>query len=151
MKSITTWLLGGALLASLSWNWKLAEAGTAPTAAPAAVCGTEASCTLDLACAELAPGQEERLAAVCARSCAESDALERRADALQGELIAGLSAEEIDRAATTRLIAEVAELRRQSLAACVEGILGVREVLSAGEVRALLERCGHAPGATSCK
>lgn len=151
MKSISNWLLGGALLASLSWNWKLAEAGAAPVTAPAAACGTEASCTLDLACAELAPEAERRLAEVCARSCAESDELERRADALQAELLASLSAETIDRGATTRLIGEVTELRRRSLAACVEGILGVREVLSAGEVRALLERCGQGDGGGSCK
>jgi hypothetical protein len=147
MRSISTWLLGGALAASLSWNWRLARDEGPATAD----CAASESCTLDLACAELAPEQEARLAAICARSCGESDQLERRADELQAELLGGLSATEIDRTATAKLIGEVAELRRQSLAACVEGILGVREVLSPAEVRALLERCEHAPGSASCK
>ena len=149
MKTISSWLLGGALAASLSWNWKLAGADEVP--APRTACGTDETCALDLNCAALAPEQEQRLAAICARSCAESDRLERRADALQAELLASLSQAEIDPAATARLVDEVAELRRQSLASCVEGILGVREVLSPGEVRALLERCSHAPGASACK
>lgn len=147
MKTISTWLLGGALAASLSWNWKLQRDGHAASAA----CGARESCTLDLACAELTPEQAERLSAICARSCGESERLEQRADELQAELLGSLSAAEVDRAATTRLIAEVCELRRAALAACVEGILGVREVLSAGEVRALLERCGHAPNGASCR
>lgn len=147
MRSISTWLLGGALAASLSWNWTLQRKEHETPA----TCATAESCTLDLACAELAPGEEQRLSAICARSCGESDRLEQRADELQTELLGSLSAAEVDRAATTRLIAEVSELRRAALAACVEGILGVREVLSADEVRALLERCEHAPGAKSCR
>jgi hypothetical protein len=149
MRSISTWLLGGALTASLTWNWTLQRAGAAPAAR--AECGTTESCALDLSCAALAPEEEQRLAAICARSCAASDELERRADLLQAELLGSLSGEEIDRAATTRLVGEVTELRRQSLEKCVEGILGVREVLSAEDVRALLERCTHAPGSSSCK
>ena len=146
---LSTWLLGGALAASLSWNWNLRREQSA--AAVASTCAATESCTLDLSCAELAPEQEQRLTAICARSCGESDRLERRADELQAELLAGLAAADVDRAATARLVAEVSELLRQALAACVDGILGVREVLSPDEVRTLLERCEHAPGASSCR
>jgi hypothetical protein len=149
MKTITSWLphwlLGGALAASLTWNWKLLERGgeSAPACASEEACGT-ASCTLELDSLPLDPEQKAALDEMCARSCGESDRLERRADELQRELLASLSAESVDRAAAEKLVGEVGELRRRSLASCVEGILGVREVLGADEVRALLERCEHA-------
>jgi hypothetical protein len=89
----------------------------------------------------LEPAVREELSALCTDTCGESDQLELRADELQAQLLAALAAPAVDRAATTRLIGEVAELRKRSLEACVEGILGVREVLGADEVRALVERC----------
>ena len=146
MKTLSNWLLGGALAASLTWNWKnLRDADAAP-ADRAQECelgldflgGSRTTLSLD---------KQAALDEVCRRSCGESDRLERRADELQRELLASLSAETVDRAATEELVAEIGELRRQSLATCVDGILGVRSVLSGAEVRALLERCEH----SSCK
>ena len=81
---------------------------------------------------------------MCASSCGESDRLERRANELQAKLLASLATAEVDEAATTRLVDEVSELRRRSLASCVAGILGVREVLSPAQVKALLASCEHA-------
>jgi hypothetical protein len=142
MKSLVSWLLGGALLASLSWNWQsYCEQRANPKRATAPQCAPGASCALDTACMGLEPAVREELSALCTDTCGESDQLERRADELQAELLAALAAPAVDRAATTRLIGEVAELRKRSLEACVEGILGVREVLGADEVRALVERC----------
>lgn len=147
MKTISSWLLGGALAASLTWNWRLAgQAGAQPACASAPSCATE-SCTLDPGGMPLDPAQKAALDQVCARSCGESDRLERRADELQRELLASLSAETVDRAAAEKLVDEVSELRRRSLASCIEGILGVRAVLDGEQVRALLERCEH----TTCK
>ena len=154
MKTITNWLLGGALAASLTWNWKQYERGDAPPA-PASTesCGP-ASCALEADAApldgaaldgvSLDPAQRAALNEVCARSCGESDRLERRAEELQRELLASLSAESVDRAAAEKLVNEVSDLRRRSLTSCVEGILGVRSVLSGEQVRGLLERCEQA-------
>ncbi len=152
MKTLTTWLLGGALAASLTWNWNLRrDAAAAAAFGSAATCGSTTACTLSAEELGIAPELATELGALCARSCGESDRLEQRANELQAELLAGLSAESVDEAATTKLVAEVAELRRRSLAACVQGILGVRAVLAPAQVRALLERCepgaACAPGA----
>jgi len=148
MKTLSNWLLGGALAASLTWNWTyLRDASADPTND-----GCSAKCDLDLeflggSRTTLSPAKKAALDEVCQRSCGESDRLERRADELQRELLASLSDETVDEAAAEKLVAEISDLRRRSLATCVEGILGVRSVLSGDEVRALLERCEH----TGCK
>lgn len=152
MKTITSWLLGGALAASLTWNWKLYDRGDGLAPASSGESCDPASCALELDAAPfdgvaLDPAQRAALDDLCTRSCGESDRLERRADELQRELLASLSAETVDRAAAKKLVDEVGELRRRSLASCVEGILGVRSVLSGDQVRVLLERCEH----TSCR
>lgn len=139
--ALSTWMLGGALVASLTWNWTLAREPEAPAVSCATSCSSE---TLDL---DLDAEQRAALDAVCARSCGESDALERHADELQRALLASLSAETVDAAAAAKLVDEVSALRKRSLQSCVAGILGVREVLSGEDVRALLERCEH----TSCR
>jgi hypothetical protein len=141
MKTISSWLLGGALAASLTWNWKLADAGLgAGSAADSTRCAT-GGCALEADALPLDPARKAALDELCARSCGESDRLERRADELQRELLASLSDATVDRAAVQELVAQVGELRRLSLASCVEGVLGVRSVLGPAEVRALLERC----------
>ena len=149
MKMLSSWLLGGALAASLTWNWThLRGADAAPNGMD---CATQ-ECELGLeflgdSRTTLSAEKKAALDDLCRRSCAESDRLERRADELQRKLLASLSAETVDRAATEELVAEIGELRRRSLASCVEGILGVRSVLSGDEVRALLECCEK----SSCK
>ena len=147
MKTISTWLLGGALAASLTWNVTLTRRAEGATSGESRQSCTSEGCTLELDGMPLDPAQKAALDQVCARSCGESDRLERRADELQHELLASLSAETVDKAAAEKLADEVSELRRRSLASCVEGILGVRSVLSGDQVRALLERCEH----TSCR
>jgi heavy-metal resistance protein len=155
MRTLTSWLLAGALAASLTWNWTLQRtsgaAGVAPEvdAAADATCTSSASCSLGGEELGLDPDVRAALDALCARTCAESDRLERRANELQDQLLASLSAPTVDEAATAKLVAEVAELRRQSLASCVAGILGVRQVLSPEQVKTLLARCEH--GAASCR
>lgn len=144
MKTLTTWLLGGALAASLTWNWTLLRASQ-----PTAACASEASCALEATELGLAPELAQEIEALCARSCGESDRLERRANELQAELLAGLSLEQVDAAATARLVDEVGALRQRSLESCVQGILDVRKVLTPEQVRALLARCEH--GAASCR
>jgi hypothetical protein len=146
MRTLSTWMLGGALAASLTWNATLFRRGPP---SPSETRGSAESCALAAGELGLDAERARRLGELCARSCGESDRLERRADELQRALLAGLSAPEVDAAATTRLVDEVSELRRRSLASCVEGILGVRELLSAEEVRAFLARCEH--GGATCR
>jgi len=142
MKTLTPWLLGGALAASLSFNWTLYQ-----RAASALDCGSATSCAMGSSAIALDPAQRAAVDGLCQRSCAAADELERRADARQKELLASLSQPSVDPAAAHALVDEVSELRRQSLAACVEGILGVRAVLDGEQVRALLESCER----TNCK
>jgi len=138
MKTISSWLLGGALAASLTWNWKLHT--ERPMAASGESCAESCAAGLDLG-SVADPEKKEALEAVCKRSCGESDRLEQQAEELQRELVASLSADTVDRAAVGNLVAQIGELRRRSLESCVEGILGVRSVLSGEEARALLEHC----------
>jgi hypothetical protein len=154
---MTSWCLAGALAASLTWNWTqhrgalAGAAGAVPASASAedSACAGAASCSLGGEELAFDPAVQDALAELCQSSCGESDLLERRADELEAELLASLSAPTLDPAATARLVDEVGELRKRSLAACVEGILGVREVLSPAQVHSLLARCEA--GAASCR
>jgi Spy/CpxP family protein refolding chaperone len=139
-KTILAWLLAGALAASLSWNWRQLEARTS-----AGVDCATGSCSIEGL--ELAPEQRAALEELCARSCRESDRLEREADELQRELLAGLAKPEVDAEASRHLADEVSELRRRSLRSCIEGILEVREVLTPEQIAAMLGNCEQA----SCK
>ncbi len=145
-KTLTTWLLGGALAASLTWNWK--HAGLASESRPE---DTHSTCcsSVDSATLGLEPDQEARLASLCQRSCGESERLERRAGELQRELLARLASPDLERDSVRGLVAEIAELRRQALQACVEGILDVRSLLSPRQARELLQACAR--GAGSCR
>jgi hypothetical protein len=139
MRTLTLWLLGGALLASLTWNLKLVRERQAPVV-PAAHAALE-GCDLSSMCSADDPERCAKLADLCARACGESDRLEDRAAALQVELLSVLSAAEVDTAEAERLVDAIALSRRQALAACVTGVLDVRDVVPREQVRVLLERC----------
>ena len=150
MKTFTTWLLGGALAASLTWNFDLYRRSTATAGGNGASGGAASAMSCDGTSCSLAGGDlgldpelQAQLSQLCATSCGESDRLERQANELQAQLLEGLSAATVDEAATAKLVDQVSELRRRSLASCVAGILGVRKVLAPEQVRALLARCEH--------
>ena len=145
-RTLTTWLLGGALAASLTWNWR--QSCRAAGAEPA--CIAAQSCTaLDPAQLGLDQSQQKNLAKLCQRSCGESDRLEQRADELQRELLAKLARPELGEADAHELVQEICELRQRSLEACVAGILEVRSLLTPEQVEALLAQCQH--GEASCR
>ena len=145
-RTLATWGLAGALAVSLAWNWKqLPAASPAPAAPEAAVCA-EAGCVSGLDALCLQPAQSAALDAVCETACAATDRLAQQADALERTLLERIARSEVDAAEARRLADEVSDLRRQSLAACVEGILRVREVLTPVQRDELVERCG-APAA----
>lgn len=143
MKHLSSWFLGGMLLASLGWN--LAPRRVAP--APA----TD-SCSLDAPGLDLAPDQRERLDAACASACARADDYERRAEAVRAELRLALAADEVDVAAARALVARAAELHRLSLESCLDGVLALRDVLTPAQRAELLGACdGCDTGAGSCR
>ena len=149
MRTLTNWLLAGALAASLTWNWTLARAASpAPEGAGDPSCSAGTCPGVDAVELGLDAEQRAAMRALCQRSCAEGDRLERRADELQQELLRHLSASEVDGPAAHELVRQVAELRRESLESCVAGILEVREVLTPAQLEALLGRC--VPGSTEC-
>jgi len=138
MKSVSTWLLGGALAASLTWNWRQQERASC---GPDATARAPAACVLETPELPIDAERRAALGEVCSTTCARADELEREADALQAELLSSLADPDVDASRTEDLVARVAELRRRSLEACVRGILEVRRVLTPGEVRTLLECC----------
>jgi Spy/CpxP family protein refolding chaperone len=144
-KTLTLWLLGGALAASLAWNARFLG-----RAAPAGGRASPSGCA-DLDPAVLGLDQEQRAALerLCARSCVELDRLEGRADELQRELLERLSAAELAREDASALVEEIAALRRRSLETCVQGILEVRALLTPEQLRSLLEQCSA--GAQGCR
>src|SRR5687767_6118725 len=117
----TSWLLAGALGASLAWN--LHGRGTHPPE-PVQTCSA-----LELDELELSDEQRRELERWLASSCAESCSAEGDATARLRELCAALRDPEIAPEELRSLAAEVGRLRAAALAACVESILGVREVL----------------------
>ena len=153
---LVPWLLAGALAASLTWNWRLLESDSAPAscASPAAPSFADGQSCTSVSCAGLGldAAQQAALAALCERSCGESDRLEARADELQRQLLARLAQPAVDEPAARALVSDVAELRRRSLEACVTGILGVRRVLTPEQTATFLSECAARckPGA-SCR
>ena len=174
MKNLSTWMLGGALAASLTWNWNLVARERAGTQASVeqeacvepATCRDRAACSgripqpgdpspgdgaayasLDTTELGLDARQEKALGALCASSCGPADDLERRANELQSRLVESLARPEVDLDVARSTVREVAELRRRALEACVEGILAVRGVLTPAQVDALLGGCSASPSA----
>ena len=141
MRSLTTWLLGGALAASLSLNLRPRAAHEVAPAPAAPGCAAASCGALDAEGLGLAPEQRAALAPLCERFCGESERLERRAGELQAELLLSLSAREVDEPAVRRLAGEIADLRRRALEQCLDGVLAVRAVLTPEQVRALCTAC----------
>ena len=130
------WLLVGALCASLSWNWRLAR--TPDESAPEYA----SECTpLDAATLGLDSAQEAALDRLCRESCLSADRLEREADERERELMLRLAAGELEEAPALALAGAVSELRKRSLATCVQGILAVRKVLTPAQVASLVTQC----------
>lgn len=149
-RDLISWLLAGALAASLSWNLRLLRhpAGEPPPASASCAAG---SCgAFDCAALGLDAEQSAALERACQSYCGESERLDQRAAALQRELFLSLSASNVDQPAARRLAGEVADLRRRSLDACLDGVFAVREVLTLEQLSALLAACRAGGGMTEC-
>jgi Spy/CpxP family protein refolding chaperone len=133
-----SWLLGGALVASLAWNAALAS--TRPAAAPAPA-GAASECAIDSAALGVSDDQARLLEGICAADCGRADELAAQADARHAELERLLASPELEPAAARALAREVGDLRARSVEACVEAVLRVREILTAEQTAALLDGC----------
>lgn len=127
----TSWMLAGALAASLAWNFRHSDAPAAP-----------ASCTMsDFSDLGLSDEQRRELERWFTTSCDDSCRAEAAATAKLDELRAALRDPGLDPDELRSMAAEVSRLRTAALAACVESIVGVRRVLSHEQLELLLDRC----------
>lgn len=140
--NVWTWLLAGALVASLAWNLRGAlaappESETAP--APGASCRLE----------PLALDSEvrARLREICAAACSAAESDEARARSLGSELFERLADPAADADDLRARAREVARLRGRTLQRCVDAVLEARQVLEPDELEGLVRACLAAPPA----
>lgn len=138
--SIATWLLAGALAASVAWN--LAQHRAALPRPPEPASPAEGCVGApDLGALGLSESQRAAAEAWCRGSCESSCGLQLEAE----EKLALLHAALRDPASTPdslrELAAEVSRLRERSLAACVDSIVELRAVLSAEQLDGLMQCC----------
>lgn len=141
--SIGTWMLAGALAASLCWNVKgvLCCEEVSPAAAAAASASTCAA-SIDLDRLELSAEQRATLERWTANACAPACAIDLTAEQKLEELQRALRDPTISGESLHALAAEVSRARADSLDACVDSILEVRRVLSTQQLQQLMECCG---------
>ncbi len=142
---LSTWLCGGALLASLAWNAREAFRPTdcAAPCSPAteATAGAALECSIDFLALGVSEEQARALETLCTLECRSADELALRADEKQAELEQLLAGPDLDPASVRALAREVGELRARSVETCVEAALRVRAVLTPSQTAELLESC----------
>ncbi|HTF91021.1 MAG TPA: hypothetical protein VK843_21580 [Planctomycetota bacterium] len=137
--STTTWLLAGALAASLAWNakpWILPNAQVAPV--PATTCLAEP----DLSGLELSPDQQRALESWRANSCGPGCLMQSEAEAGLAQLHAALRDPSATAESLHELATKINDLRAQSLEVCIDSILEVRRVLTPEQLERLMGCCG---------
>lgn len=143
--SIGTWMLAGALAASLCWNVKGALGRGAESPAPAASNSATCAAAIDLERLELSAEQRAALESWSASACAPACEVDLDAEQKLEELQRALRDPRVGAETLRSLAADVSRARAKSLDACVDSILEVRRVLSAQQLQELMECCG-----TSC-
>lgn len=143
--NLLTWLLGGALAASLMWNVRGALVPDEPPATCEPVACTPEGCVDALAQLDLTDDQRAALAQWSSTSCGEGARLDGLATAKSEELFAALASRELDPERARDLASETSALRARSLAACVESLLVVRRHLKPEQVERLLDTCCAPP------
>ncbi len=137
--SMGTWLLGGALLASMGWN--AAVLRRPPASAPA--CGTSscAAAAAKLGDLGLSDAQRQELTALL-RECDEQSARgEARAAELSRELRALLRDANAGEASIRARAQELAALRAGAIERCIDSSLKLRRLLEPAQVGRLLDVC----------
>ncbi len=138
-----TWLLGGALLASLHQNLRHTcplPVEPEPAVEEGQACVSERP-RVELELLSLTEEQDAQLTDACADLCGRVDQLEARAEERMVELRAMLCQPAFDPEAVEGAVAEVSDLRRESLELSVQSVQRVRAVLNPPQVEALLECC----------
>jgi len=137
--SIGTWLLGGALIASLSWNAMRLRRPEAPALdCDGGSCADAAERLCDL---DLDPAQRDRLRGLLLR-CEEEEARRgARAEALSRELMALLRDPAADVATIRERARELGALRASSVEDCVESSLALRQLLTPQQAGRVLDAC----------
>jgi len=133
--SITTWMLAGALVASLAWNAKSLYAARSAAVVP--------SCSEvpDLSALDLSAEQTRALETWRANSCAPSCSMDGEAEAKLAELRSLLRDPSATPERLHELGAEVSRLRAHALEACVDSIVAVRRVLTREQLASLMQCC----------
>ena len=153
----TTWLLGGALLASLQWNLRTAAGSLGKGQPDSPACGQVASgsceaepvaggCELDVTTLGLTSGQTDRLEEVCREKCDLADEYESAAQANLVLLRDALLDGESDPDRLRELAAQISEQRERSLAAMVDSLIELREVLEEPQLDAVIRACCRVEG-----
>ena len=140
MKTITIWILLGALVASMRWNLMH---GTAETSSEPVQDAPSASlqCEIDPTQLGLSIGQCLDLEILCREQLGPRKDYEAQAQTKLAELRSKLGAETLDEAALHKLVSEVSELREAALGACVDEVSRVRAILDPPQVEQLMQSC----------
>ena len=138
--SITTWMLAGALAASLLWNAKglLAGEGQGVGALAPAICAA----AIDLDRLDLSAEQRSALENWSKTACAPACDVSGEAQTKWDELSRALRDPTVNAERLRALSAEVSSARQRSLDSCVASILEVRRVLSPQQLGELMQCCG---------
>lgn len=137
--SIGTWVLAGALAASLFWNAKTLLATDAP--ADPAPAGPICAPAIDLDRLQLNGEQRAALEHWSENACAPACAVGSEADAKWEELSTALRDPKLGAERLRSMATEVSDARARSLEAYVASILEVRRVLSPQQLDELLNCC----------
>ena len=132
-----TWLLAGALVASLAWNLNTLNHANPPTCG--ACTSTPESCAAALDALDLTPEQHRALQDWSRGGCGGAE--EVAATTASRELFTMLALRNVDPERARALATEVGRLRSASLRTCVDSVLEVRRVLSPEQTQKLLSTC----------
>jgi Spy/CpxP family protein refolding chaperone len=137
-QTLFSWMLAGALAASLVWNLRTMRC-TAPEPACGSCGTTEVSCAAALDGLDLSPDQRRALDDWSKKACGSDE--DGAAAKVSRELFTLLAAHDVDPERARALAAEASRLRAASLSACVESVLQVRRVLTPEQTAKLLATC----------
>jgi hypothetical protein len=130
----TTWLLAGALAASLAWNLR---DGAPPPPEPSEGCAV----ALDPSELGLSPEQAREIESWKANACSASCSVDATVTTKLDELHAALRDPSTPPEKLHELAAQASQLRADSLDACIDSIVAVRRVLTREQLGKLLDRC----------
>lgn len=136
---LTTYLLAGALAASLAWNFCMNP--KAPPSDCTSCSATGGDCSAAIAELDLSDEQRAALARWNTTLCRQSGETQARASKLAQELYTRLADAELDAAKALALADEVGRLRAQALRECIDSLIEVRRVLTPAQLEQLLGRC----------